>query len=67
MDGSLVIGVLTRLRRLFYAVTPNETSFPTVEEVPKYVDEVSRLLWLYLISDNIEFRLLDASDTVFSK
>ncbi|XP_048727922.1 alkylglycerol monooxygenase-like isoform X2 [Ostrea edulis] len=39
MDGSLVIGVLTRLRRLFYAVTPNETSFPTVEEVPKYVDE----------------------------
>ena len=28
------------LRRMFLLVTPNETSFETVEQVPKYVDEV---------------------------
>ncbi|XP_060068815.1 alkylglycerol monooxygenase-like [Ylistrum balloti] len=27
------------LRRLFYMVTPNETSFKDVEDVPKYIDE----------------------------
>ena len=32
--------LLTGLRRFFYAVTPNETSFATVEEVPNYIQEV---------------------------
>lgn len=31
---------LTRLRRLFYLVTPNETTFEKLEDVPSYVDEV---------------------------
>ena len=26
---------------MFYAVTPNETSFAKLEEVPAYVDQVS--------------------------
>ncbi|CAH1251063.1 AGMO [Branchiostoma lanceolatum] len=33
--------VLTGLRRIFYLVTPNETSFQTLEEVPKYVAQAS--------------------------
>ncbi|XP_062612863.1 alkylglycerol monooxygenase-like [Saccostrea cucullata] len=35
----VVTKIFTRLRRLFYIVSPKETSFPTVEKVPKYVDE----------------------------
>lgn len=34
--------VVTRVRRLFILVTPNETSFEKLEEVPNYVNEVSR-------------------------
>lgn len=41
MESSVFTKVFTGLRRLFYAVSPSETSFPTVDEVPKYVDEVS--------------------------
>lgn len=41
MESSVLTKVFTGLRRLFYAVSPSETSFPTVDEVPKYVDEVS--------------------------
>ena len=32
--------LLTGIRRFFYAVTPDETSFATVEEVPNYIQEV---------------------------
>ncbi|XP_078663017.1 alkylglycerol monooxygenase-like [Branchiostoma floridae x Branchiostoma belcheri] len=32
---------LTGLRRMFYLVTPNETSFQTVEDVPKYVQQAA--------------------------
>nr|XP_022314509.1 alkylglycerol monooxygenase-like isoform X2 [Crassostrea virginica] len=39
MEGNVLTKVSTGLRRLFYAVTPAETSFPTVDKVPKYVDE----------------------------
>jgi hypothetical protein len=31
------------MRRLFYAVTPNETSVPDVKDVPPYIEQVSRL------------------------
>ena len=31
---------LQSLRAMFYAVTPNETSYATWEEVPNFVDEV---------------------------
>jgi hypothetical protein len=33
---SFTVGV----RRLFYAVTPNETSFEKLEDVPDYLNEV---------------------------
>lgn len=32
---------VTGYRRMFYIVSPNETSFKFVEDVPKYIDEVS--------------------------
>lgn len=32
------------MRRLFYAVTPNETAVPTLEDVPPYIDHVSKTL-----------------------
>lgn len=41
MESSVLTKIFTGLRRLFYAVSPSETSFPTVDKVPKYVDEVS--------------------------
>ncbi|XP_061182828.1 alkylglycerol monooxygenase-like [Saccostrea echinata] len=39
MEGNALKNIFTGLRRLFYLVSPKETSFPTVEKVPKYVDE----------------------------
>ena len=47
MEGNVLTKVSTGLRRLFYAVTPAETSFPTVDKVPKYVDEVSDMKMIY--------------------
>lgn len=44
MEGNVLTKVSTGLRRLFYAVTPAETSFPTVDKVPKYVDEASDMI-----------------------
>ena len=32
----------TGIRFLFYAVTPNETSFASVDEVPDYLGEVRK-------------------------
>ena len=40
MSGILKVDPVTGFRRLFYAVSPNETSFETMEEVPEYVVEV---------------------------
>ncbi len=34
---------LTGTRRLFYAVTPNETSFASADDVPDYLVEVRKL------------------------
>lgn len=31
------------MRRLFYAVTPNETSVPDIKDVPPYIEQVGRL------------------------
>ena len=31
------------VRRLFYVVTPNETSFEKLEDVPDYLNEVCQL------------------------
>ena len=36
-----------QIRRLFYAVTPKETTFEKVEDVPNYLNEVSlSIQWL---------------------
>lgn len=35
---------VTGLRRLLYLVSPNETSFEKLEEVPQYVEEVKLFL-----------------------
>ena len=32
---------MTGMRRMFYAVTPNETSFETREETPEIINEVT--------------------------
>ena len=39
---------VTGVRRLFYLVSPNETSFGNLEESPQYVDEVSGIGLIHL-------------------
>lgn len=34
------VDFVTGMRRMFYIVSPNETSFKTADEVPKYINEV---------------------------
>ena len=40
MDSLVADKTFQGLRIMFLLVTPNETSFETIERVPKYVDEV---------------------------
>ena len=47
--------VVTRFRRMFVLVSPAETSFGTVEEVPDYVAEVSRRHFKHLLSNTLYF------------
>jgi len=35
------VDFVTGMRRMVYAVTPNETSFHSVEDVPSYINEVN--------------------------
>lgn len=49
MEGNVLTKVSTGLRRLFYAVTPAGTSFPTVDKVPKYVDEASDMIHMLYV------------------
>lgn len=42
MSSVLKHPVVTGLRRMFILVSPNETSFEKLEDVPNYVDEVSQ-------------------------
>lgn len=37
----VTLPLYVRLQRLFYIVSPNESSFKTLDEVPDYVNEVS--------------------------
>ena len=36
-----LVDPITGLRRLLYIISPNESSFATLEEVPEYVPEVN--------------------------
>lgn len=40
---------LLNLRAMFYMVTPSETSFEKLEDVPNFVDEVTMCLWFIFI------------------
>ena len=37
------VSISLGVRRLFYVVTPNETSFEKLEDVPDYLNEVCKL------------------------
>ena len=37
----VTLPLYVRLQRLFYIVSPNESSFKTLDDVPDYVNEVS--------------------------
>ena len=41
------------IRTMFYLVTPNESSYETIDEVPKIVDKVSRALSFFKSSHNM--------------
>ncbi|PVD35948.1 hypothetical protein C0Q70_02917 [Pomacea canaliculata] len=44
---------VTGLRRLLYLVSPNETSFEKLEEVPQYVEEAAPYFMLTLFLENL--------------
>lgn len=50
---------LTKLRRHFYLVTPEETIFPDVKSVPNYVDQAFPYFMVFIA---IEFLVLFAGD-----
>ncbi|XP_052797440.1 alkylglycerol monooxygenase-like isoform X2 [Mya arenaria] len=67
MSGVLKYPVLTGIRRMFLLVSPNETSFEKLEDVPNYVDEavpffISLVLleWAVLYRQGKKPRLNDA-------
>ncbi|XP_071511297.1 alkylglycerol monooxygenase-like [Diadema antillarum] len=59
MDQIFKVDALTGTRRLFYAVTPNETSFQTLEEVPPYIVEASPFFVISVILEEIILCLKD--------
>lgn len=73
MGSILKTDVVTGYRRLLYFVTPNETSFNDVKDVPKYIDEsfiffLSLILLEYLVA-SLEgkkdiFRLSDSISSI---
>ena len=44
---------ITRLRRFFYFVTPEETTFERIEDVPPYVDEAVPYFFLSVFIEAI--------------
>ncbi|KAK7088891.1 alkylglycerol monooxygenase-like [Littorina saxatilis] len=44
---------VTAYRRLFYLVTPNETSFESLEEVPEYVNEAAPYFLISVVLENL--------------
>ncbi|CAH1775783.1 unnamed protein product, partial [Owenia fusiformis] len=49
MDGIFKVPLTTGFRYLFYAVTPNETTFEHVEDVPNYVEQVTPFFLLSIL------------------
>ncbi|PIK60670.1 putative alkylglycerol monooxygenase [Apostichopus japonicus] len=55
---------VTGYRRMFYIVSPNETSFKFVEDVPKYIDEAS-VYFLTLIALEYLVAYLEGKKSIF--
>ncbi|XP_077993855.1 alkylglycerol monooxygenase-like [Glandiceps talaboti] len=51
--GIFKVDALTGFRRLFYMITPNESSFATMEEVPEYMVEVSPFFLVAIVLEMI--------------
>ncbi|XP_052803718.1 alkylglycerol monooxygenase-like [Mya arenaria] len=43
------VDFVTGMRRMVYAVTPNETSFKAVEEAPHYINEATPFFWVCMV------------------
>eukprot|EP00057_Strongylocentrotus_purpuratus_P031413 XP_784522.1 PREDICTED: alkylglycerol monooxygenase [Strongylocentrotus purpuratus] len=59
MDVIFKVDGATGVRRMFYAVTPNETSFETLDEVPKYIVEAAPFFMISVIIEEIYLRYQD--------
>ncbi|KAK3089990.1 hypothetical protein FSP39_008264 [Pinctada imbricata] len=72
MSNLAKVPLFTGLRRLFYAVSVNETAFKDVEEVPKYIDESSPFffvcifleIFVSLIKQDKKLRLADGATSI---
>lgn len=66
------VDFVTGMRRMFYFVSPNETSFKTVEEVPPYINEATPFFWVFMVIEFIisvlkqdkKYRMNDAFTSV---
>lgn len=54
-EPDLTLPLHVRVQRLFYIISPNESSFKTIEDVPDYVAEVSFYKRINLTLDNLIF------------
>eukprot|EP00057_Strongylocentrotus_purpuratus_P009087 XP_011663561.1 PREDICTED: alkylglycerol monooxygenase-like [Strongylocentrotus purpuratus] len=59
MDVFFKADGVTGVRRMFYAVTPNETSFQTLDEVPEYIIEAASFFIISVIIEEIYLRFKD--------
>lgn len=44
------------IRSLFYLITPNESTFASVDQVPNYAEKVTELWFVYLLEKKLYFR-----------
>ncbi|XP_060607517.1 alkylglycerol monooxygenase-like [Ruditapes philippinarum] len=47
------VDFVTGMRRLFYVVSPNETTFRTPEEVPKYINEATPFFFVFMAIETV--------------
>ncbi|XP_063953467.1 alkylglycerol monooxygenase-like isoform X2 [Lytechinus pictus] len=59
MNGFFKVDGVTGMRRMFYAVTPNETSFRTLDEVPEYIIEAAPFFFISVIIEEVYLRYHD--------
>ncbi|KAJ8318825.1 hypothetical protein KUTeg_003916, partial [Tegillarca granosa] len=72
MSNLMKVPFFTGVRRLFYAVTPNETQFKTTGEVPQYINEATPFFFMCifleivvsLYRDDKKVRLNDGATSI---